>query len=410
MGTSDRRWKPASVAVVTLVMATACGRPGATWQPSPRSDASATVAVPTIGASASPTAATSAEDACVATTMAAMTLKQIAGQVMLVGTPVGNPASVDKVLRTYDVGGVFLSGRSHESAGQLRKAITALQSLAPAGTKLLIALDQEGGEVQTLQGPDFPAIPTAVAQGRLSQAALRTQTVAWANRLASIGINLDLAPVADTVPASVGKANPPIGAFYREYGSNPTAVAADITTVVKAVQSTGVLATLKHFPGLGRVTVNTDFSTGASDSIVTLNDPYLGPFVAGMHAGTGAVMVSSASYPKLDSHSIATFSVPIVSDLLRRRLGFDGLIVSDSLAGAAAISAVPVGDRALRFIKAGGDLALTTQASKAGPMIAGLLAAANASPAFTAQMTAAARYVIRAKYTAGLLACSPQRE
>jgi beta-N-acetylhexosaminidase len=272
---------------------------------------------------------------------------------------------------------------------------------------LLIALDQEGGEVQTLQGADFPPIPTAVAQGRLSQATLKRQTEAWAKRLAGIGVNMDLAPVADTVPASLGTKNPPIGAFYREYGSDPKAVAADIATVVPAIQSTGVLTTLKHFPGLGRTRANTDYSADAVDDVTTAKDPYLGPFIAGMHAGSAAVMVSSASYPKLDSHSIATFSAPIVTGLLRHQLGFTGMIVSDSLAGAAAVSAVPTGQRALRFIQAGGDLALTTQASKAPAMIAGLLAQAKASPAFAARVTDAARHGIRAKYQNGLLRCSP---
>jgi beta-N-acetylhexosaminidase len=263
--------------------------------------------------------------------------------------------------------------------------------------------------VQTLQGTDFPPIPTAVAQGRLSQSALRAQAVSWARRLAGIGVNLDLAPVADTVPASLGTANPPIGAFYREYGSDPTAVAADITTVVGALQSVGVMTTLKHFPGLGRVRYNTDTSTKAVDTVATTHDPYLGPFAAGIRAGTVAVMVSSASYPNLDAHSIATFSAPIVTGLLRGQLGFRGLIVSDALGGAAAISSVPVDQRAVRFIEAGGDLALTVQASKAPAMINGLLAAAKASTSFTAKLTAAARYVIRTKYGAGLLPCSPSR-
>jgi beta-N-acetylhexosaminidase len=341
--------------------------------------------------------------------MANMTLRRIVGQVMLVGTPIASPANIEGVIRAYGVGGVFLAGRSQQSAAQLRSGIAALQAAAPPGVGLLIALDQEGGEVQTLQGPDFPPIPTAVDQGRLNQSALRTQTVAWAQRLAGIGVTMDLAPVADTVPASIGTANPPIGAFFREYGSDPTAVAADIGTVVAAIQSTGVVTTLKHFPGLGRVLENTDTSTGAVDSVATTSDPYLGPFAAGIRAGTGAVMVSSASYPKLDPNSIAAFSAPIVTGLLRHRLGFTGVIVSDDLGAATALVNVPVGRRAVRFIQAGGSLALTVSPSTAGAMIDGLVAAAQSSSAFADQLTAAARYVIRGKYTAGLLSCSPTR-
>jgi len=342
--------------------------------------------------------------------MANLTLAQRVGQVMMVGTPIGTPSNVNSLIQKYDLGGVFLAGRSSEPASQLTTAIAALQATAKPGIGLLIALDQEGGEVQTLQGADFPAIPTAVAQGRLSQAALRTQTLDWSRRLAAIGVNLDLAPVADTVPTSVGTKNPPIGAFMRQYGSEPAAVAADIDTVVTAMQSTGVVSTLKHFPGLGRVLSNTDTSTAAVDTVATAQDPYLAPFAAGIKAGTGAVMMSSASYPKLDPQTIAPFSASIVTTLLRQQLGFDGVIISDDLGAAVAASAVPVSQRAVRFIQAGGDLTLTVSPATAATMIDGLLAAAAASPALAAQVSAAAGYVIRSKYAAGLLGCSPARK
>jgi beta-N-acetylhexosaminidase len=166
-----------------------------------------------------------------------------------------------------------------------------------------------------------------------------------------------------------------------------------------------VLTTLKHFPGLGRVRANTDTSTQAVDNTTTAADPYLKPFTSGIEAGSAAVMISSARYPKLDANSIATFSTPIVTGLLRQRLGYTGLIVSDDLGAAVAVGSVPVGERAVRFIQAGGDLVLSVNASDAGPMSAALLAAAQASPAFDARVTEAARQVIRSKYQAGLLTC-----
>jgi beta-N-acetylhexosaminidase len=333
-----------------------------------------------------------------------------AGQVMLVGTPVDDPAAIEEIIRVYGIGGVFLSGRSVRSSAALGKDIAALQRIGTAasgGVRLLVALDQEGGEVQTLKGTDFPLIPTAQTAGRLSRGALAAQTEQWAGRLAAIGVNLDLAPVADTVPASLGTGNPPIGAFHRQYGSDPAAVAAAITTVVPAIQSTGVITTLKHFPGLGRVHANTDTSAGAVDSQTTVDDPYLAPFRAGIAAGTGAVMIASASYPNLDPATIATFSRAVVTGLLRDRLGFKGLIASDALGGAAAVQSVATSQRAVRFVEAGGDLALSVQQNKAVTMIGGLVAAAQASPAFAAQLTAAATQVLRTKCAAGLLPCSP---
>ncbi len=345
-------------------------------------------------------------DACVAATLATMSLSQMAGQLIMVGTPVTNPTPVVATIRQYQLGGVFLAGRSKESASTLRHAIASLQSAAPGGIALQVALDQEGGEVQTLQGGDFPPIPTAVDQGKLDGPTLRSQTTAWASRLASIGVTMDLAPVADTVPTSIGTNNPPIGAFYREYGSDPTTVAADISVVVKAIQSTGVLTTLKHFPGLGRVLANTDTSTGAVDTVATTHDPYLAPFAAGIQAGTAVVMISSASYPNIDPNSIAAFSHPIVTGLLRQQLGFGGLIVSDDMGNAVAVKAVPVGQRAVRFVEAGGDVVLTVNTSDAGPMVAAIVAQAKASSAFAGQVRAAAQQVLRTKSHAGLLSCS----
>jgi beta-N-acetylhexosaminidase len=342
--------------------------------------------------------------ACVAATVAGLSLADRAGQLLMIGTPVADPAGLARTVTARHLGGVFLAGRSHRPAADLKQDIAALQRAAP-DVPLLVALDQEGGAVQTLQGPDFPLVPSALVQGRWSTATLRARTAAEADRLVAIGVTQNLAPVADTVPRSVGTANPPIGAFHRQYGSEPDTVAADIRTVVAASQRAGVLTTLKHFPGLGRVRVNTDTSTGSADSTTTANDPYLQPFAAGIRAGSAAVMVSSASYPKLDRRAIAAFSTPIITGLLRRQLGFTGMVMSDDLGAAAAVAAVPVGERAVRFVRAGGDLVLTIRPEDAAPMADALLAAARESPAFAARVADAAGHVVQAKYRAGLLRC-----
>jgi beta-N-acetylhexosaminidase len=410
MRTPTPRWYLALAAAVASLGVAACS-PTATWQagasPSASGPGGSATTVPPATTTPPAPPPVSQEDSCVNNTLSEMGLNQIVGQVMLVGTPIGSPANANNLVHQYGLGGVFLQGRSAASASSLRSAISALQNAG--GGHLFISLDQEGGEVQTLQGSDFPPIPTAVDQGQLSQTDLRSQTVAWAQRLAGIGVNLDLAPVADTVPASLGTGNPPIGAFDRQYGSDPTAVGVDITTVVGSIQSTGVMTTIKHFPGLGRVTANTDTSTGAVDSTATAQDPYLAPFAAGIQAGTGAVMVSLALYPKLDPNAVAAFSQPIVTGLLRQQLGFKGMIVSDDLGNAVAVSNVPVGQRAVRFIQAGGDLALAVSIDTATPMLAGLVSQAKASASFAAQLTAAASHVLHAKYGAGLLPCSPKK-
>jgi beta-N-acetylhexosaminidase len=344
---------------------------------------------------------------CIATTLSSLSLTGRVGQLIMIGTQLDSISAVDSKVTQYQLGGVFLGGRSSMSAASLKSAVAALQALAKSGVRLNIALDQEGGEVQTLKGTDFPAFPTAVVQGTWSASTLKSKTLDWSRRLAQAGITMDLAPVADTVPANNVNDNPPIGGFDREYGTDPTKVAAAITTVVGAAQSTGLTTTLKHFPGLGRVHTNTDVAGGAVDTVATTTDPYLKPFAAGIKAGSGAVMMSLASYPKLDAHNLAAFSGSIVTGLLRTKLGFTGLIISDDLGNTGAVKSIPVGDRAIRFINAGGDVALTVNATDAGVMATAMVAEAKQSAAFATKVDAAARIVLTEKYNAGLLGCSP---
>jgi beta-N-acetylhexosaminidase len=340
---------------------------------------------------------------CVTTTVAALSLPERVGQLLMLGTEVDDPRDVRDAVARYHLGGVFLAGRSRRPAAALRADIAAVQR--GAAMPLLIALDQEGGSVQTLKGPDFPLIPSAQRLGAGPAAKLRDTVRDTARRLNGIGVTVNLAPVADTVPAGLGEGNPPIGAFHRQYGSDPVQVAADIEEVVAASQGAGVLTILKHFPGLGRVTANTDTSTRAADSTATANDPYLEPFRAGVKAGSAGVMVSSASYPKLDSRNIAAFSAPIITGLLREKLGYTGLVMSDDLGAADAVERVPSGQRAVRFVAAGGDLVLTIRRADAAPMTTAMIAEAGRSPAFDARVTDAARHVVQAKYRAGLLDC-----
>jgi beta-N-acetylhexosaminidase len=332
-----------------------------------------------------------------------MSLEERVGQLLMIGTPVLSPRTLTGTIAKYHLGGVFLAGRSKRSAADLKADIAALQGSAKL--RLLVALDQEGGDVQTLQGPDFPDIPTALTLGSGPASTLKSQVAESTRRLAGIGINIDLAPVADTVPTNVGRKNPPIGAFHRQYGSDPVKVAASIRTVVATSQSGGVLTTLKHFPGLGRTRFNTDTTTKSVDPAATTNDAYLGPFAAGVKQGSAAVMISSASYPKIDPKGIAAFSAPVISDLLRKKLGFTGVVMSDDLGAAMAVRAVPVGDRAVRFVRAGGDVVLTIRPEDAAPMSSALLAQAKKTPAFAARVADAAIHVLRAKQKAGLIKC-----
>ena len=236
---------------------------------------------------------------------------------------------------------------------------------------------------------------------------LQRAAAAWGRELKRAGVNVNLAPVADTVPTSLGSGNAPIGAHRRDFvPGSASANGRYAAAFVRGTRAAGVAPTVKHFPGLGRVRSNTDFAaSGITDGTTTATDPYLEPFRDAIAAGAPLVMLSSARYTRIDGAHQAMFSSTIISSLLRGRLGFDGVVISDDVGAARAVSAVPVGERATRFVAAGGDIVLTAESGQAGTMIAALTARARTSPAFAAQLRAATTRVVALKVRLGLASC-----
>jgi beta-N-acetylhexosaminidase len=338
-----------------------------------------------------------------------MTLDDKVGQLLLVGVSAADPRQGSGTVRRYRLGSVFLRGHSSLRPAQLHERLAMLQSDAAAQglLRLHVAVDQEGGKVRNLRGPGFTQLAAATRQATWDKQTLERNTAQVATQLHASGVSINLAPVADVVPASLGARNPPIGAPGRQYGSTPEGAASSVRVVVGATQRQSVLATLKHFPGLGRGRFNTDYSSNAVDNVMTATDSYLMPFQAGIDAGAEFVMVSSARYPRIDPDNIATFSSTIISDVLRKRMHFGGVIMTDDVGAAVALHAVPVEERAVRFIRAGGDLVLTIQLSDAGPMARALEAEALSDPGFATLVDTAATRVVISKVKAGLVACGP---
>ncbi|NYJ73760.1 glycoside hydrolase family 3 protein [Allobranchiibius huperziae] len=335
-----------------------------------------------------------------------MTPAQRAGQLVMVGMTTGGAGAVRRAIAVSHVGSVYYAGGWQGSAAvSAASAAVQAQASSTGSPGLLVAADQEGGQVQELRGSGFPAIESATAQARMSPAARTAYAASFARSLHAAGLNLDLAPVADTVPAAIGTRNAPIGAFHREYGSDPGVVAGAVGDVVRGMRSSQVAATLKHFPGLGRITNNTDTSsTGITDPVASTTDPYLGPFAAGISAGAQAVMVSSARYPRLDAQQPAVFSRAVVTGLLRGRLGFAGLVITDDV-DTPALAATPVGERAVRFVQAGGDVLLTAAPDLAPGLTRGLLTRMTADRAFSGVVETAVRRVLATKAGLGLIRC-----
>lgn len=334
---------------------------------------------------------------------AAMSERQRVGQLLMVDCPsTGMSAATRTAITSYDVGAVILDGTNSDGIERDRSVTEALNALAPRDVGLFIATDQEGGEVQRLQGPGFADIPSAVVQGGLDDATLQSDARLWGTQLRAAGVNLDLAPVFDTVPAGFGS-NPPIGDLDREYGDSPSVVTAHALAFAAGMSASGIDVTAKHFPGLGRVHGNTDTTSGVTDSVTTAHDADLAPFAAAVHDDVPFVMMSTAIYRQIDPSQPAAFSPTIVTGMLRDDLGFRGVIISDDLGVAAQVSGYPVGQRAVDFVTAGGDMVLTVDASDAQAMTSALLSKAQSSASFRKQVDAAALLVLQAKQARGLL-------
>ncbi|MCP2265119.1 glycoside hydrolase family 3 N-terminal domain-containing protein [Promicromonospora thailandica] len=330
--------------------------------------------------------------------VAGWTLEEKVGQVVMVGLPVKGPFQPTfDMIRDDHIGGVFLHGRTQAGRQPVKNLVdAAVDAAAQERQPLFVATDQEGGAVQVLRGQGFSDIPSAVEQAGLDPADLRARSRTWGQELAAAGVNLNLAPVMDLVPQASAQANPPIGVFGRNYGFTAESVVAHGNAFAMGQRDAGVQTSIKHFPGLGRVTANTDTTAGVTDTVTGPDAPSVDVFDAGIAAGSGLVMMSSAVYTRIDPDAPAVFSPRAVG--LVRDLGFDGVIISDDLSAAVQVTGVPAGQRAVRAVDAGVDLVLASAKPSVAPaMVDALLAAAREDPAFAAKVDAAAARVVAAK-------------
>ena len=319
----------------------------------------------------------------------------------------GPATSLDQVIGVQGLGSMLYLG-GWQDRSTVAAASQHLQEVAPTvdGTKvgMLVAADQEGGEVQQLTGTGFTPMPSGLEQAQ--DADLRASAQAWGSELKQAGVNVNLAPVADTVPADIGRANEPIGKWGRQYGSTPEAAGKGSLAFARGMQDAGVEPTVKHFPGIGRITGNTDLqATGITDSTATTKDPYLAPFAETIEGGTKIVMIGSARYSKIDGETPALFSQKIVTGMLREDMDFDGVVITDDVGAAKAVAATPVPERATKFVAAGGDIVLTADPSQVPTMVSAIEAKAKGDTAFGKQVTASVTRVLTLKEDMGLLRC-----
>ena len=250
------------------------------------------------------------------------------------------------------LGGVILFRRNLRDLEQICRLTAGLHAAAPG--PLLVGVDQEGGRVTRLPEP-FLSPPPAAILGGLDDAILtRDLARAVGRELRAAGFTWNLAPVLDV---HTNPANPIIG--DRAFSHDPERVARLGVAAIQGFTEAGVLATAKHFPGHGETT---------SDSHLTLPESpqpkarwravEFVPFRRAIQAGVPLVMVAHLSCPALDREAPSSLSRTVITEILRTELGFDGVVASDDLEMAAIAARFDIGEAAVRFLEAGGDLVL----------------------------------------------------
>jgi beta-N-acetylhexosaminidase len=315
-----------------------------------------------------------------------LTLREQVGQLLISSFDENTvPDYIRRRLRARETAGVILFGRNAASEPEWRELTRALQREADGDA--LIMVDQEGGSVRTVSS----AGPEAGQPFQGPPADVRAAAENAGKALRSIGVNVNLAPVADL-------AGPGGAMASRAFAGDAAAVAASTRASIAGMRAAGVAATAKHFPGLGGAGVNTDDeSVTITAERPALDDQDLVPFRAAVGERVPLIMVSHALYPALDGERIASQSRAIVTGLLRGELGYDGVVVTDSLEAQAVLDRSGIAAAAERSVEAGVDLILMTGSASWNEVFSRLLGRARESTEFRRRVRESAARVLKLK-------------
>jgi len=321
-------------------------------------------------------------------------LKELIGQKLVVRMDGTSPsAALLARARRGQIGGVILHRFNFASAAQLRAITRKLQQAAAEGAHppLLIGVDQEGGPVKTVPWAP-PTLSPRQLGARGSSVTARVQGGLTGAALHDLGINLDFAPVVD-VPASSSSFMTP-----RAWSFSAAETARLANAFAAALGDREVVATVKHFPGLGLAQRNTDKEVVRIVASRARLAPGLRPFHAAVAAGVPLVMLSNAVYGAYDARNAAGWSRSIGTTVLRGQLGFRGATITDSLDGAAHARGIPTDPLAVRAAAAGTDLLLVTGSEAASLSVyTSLLRAARGGRISRARLDASYRRIVTLK-------------
>jgi beta-N-acetylhexosaminidase len=283
-----------------------------------------------------------------------MAVETLAGQRFMIGfggTVLDN--ELKYLIDTIKIGGVVLFSRNIQNPSQLKTLCDSIQNYARSCglPPLIIAVDQEGGEVARLKAP-FTVFPGNSKMKNEEDA--RNFATTTAEELSKVGINMDLAPVLDITPKNIKGIM-----SNRSFGHDPRWVSRLGGEVISKLQQNGIMAVVKHFPGIGRatrdphddwMTLNTDFSVLKTTDLV--------PFENAIILNVSGVMLSHLRYNQIDARWPASLSVKIAGDLLRRKMNFKGIVMTDDMDMGAIEKHYDIKTVVARVLKAEIDMML----------------------------------------------------
>lgn len=285
-----------------------------------------------------------------------MSLKEKIGQMVIVGF---DGYTVDDntraMIESYNVGGFILFSRNVESSKQLLDLLNSLKSINSTNkVPLFLSVDEEGGRVSRMPA-EFKDLPTAKTIGKVNNSDFSRKIGSiLAGEIKAFGFNMDFAPVLDI---NSNPNNPVIG--DRSFGSNAQIVSKLGVQIMKGIRADGVIPVVKHFPGHGDTSVDSHVGLpSVNNSMESLKGFELVPFNDAIKNGADAVMIAHILLNKVDPQNPASLSKTVITDLLRKQMDFNGVIITDDMTMGAITKNYNISDAAIKAVNAGSDVVL----------------------------------------------------
>ncbi|WP_138751440.1 beta-N-acetylhexosaminidase [Paenibacillus sinopodophylli] len=289
-------------------------------------------------------------------TIKTMTLDEKIGQLVLIGVEGTElQAPTTDLIDNFHVGGFILYKYNIIDAEQTLKLLNQLKERnKPSKAPLWLSIDQEGGKVSRMP-EQFTKTPTAASIGKANnQSYTRGIGQALGAEIRALGFNMDFAPVLDI---NSNPANPVIG--NRSFGSHAETVITHGIETMKAIQSEKIAAVVKHFPGHGDTSVDSHLDLPVvNKSLAELTTFELLPFMEAIRQDADAIMVAHLLIPSIDKTYPSSLSKSVITDLLRKKLGYDGVVITDDMTMGGITDHFDVGEAAVKSIQAGSDIIL----------------------------------------------------